>query len=295
MYSDTHFNFSQITQENGTDSGAQILSELAKHKPFFGLDVGFSAEDIYNRADNIKQCIDLMEDDEDKKCIERMIHFAAGIMGDTDSVENRFSYVENLEHTIIDFRASDNEFADRLVAIGAAGIDHDWESAEYDGRNHDWFDNQTIDDERNLFALQLTLAKKLNMPFVLHSRQGFKDTMDVIKAIKWNKGVIHGYSYSKSELDFFLDLGWYIGFSGSVTYSGKKMFNDMAEIVTYVPKDKILIESDSPYYAPVPLRNTSNNPCNITYIYEYIAAKRNISTHKLCDLVDDNCTKLFGL
>ena len=149
--------------------------------------------------------------------------------------------------------------------------------------------------ERDLFALQLTLAKKLNMPLILHSRKGFKDTSDVLKAVKWNKGVVHGYSYSKAELDFFLDLGWYISFSGSVTYSGKKAALDMAETVAYVPKDRILIETDSPYYAPVPLKNTYNNPNNINYIYEYVASKRGLTASKLSSIVDANCEKLFSL
>ena len=151
----------------------------------------------------------------------------------------------------------------------------------------------TNSDEIDLFALQMTLAKKLNMPVIVHSRKGFKETSDVLKAIKWNRGVIHGYSYSKSELDFFLDLGWYISFSGAVTYSGKKNASDMAEIIAYVPKDRILIESDSPCYAPVPLKNTVNTPANMKFIYDYIASKRGLPSSKLSNLVDDNFKKLF--
>ncbi len=295
MYSDTHINFWELSEIEGQDKCKEILTDMADNKPFFVLDVGVRSDDIYQRVERIRDCINGIEDDEKRAALDRAIHFACGIQGDLDSVENRFDYVENLESTILDFKNSDDDYSDRLVAIGDGGIDHDWDSAGYDGRNHDYFDHQTIDDERNLFALQLTLAKKLNLPFILHSREGFKDTMDVLKAIKWNKGVVHGFCYGKSELDFFLDLGWYIGFSGTVTYGGKNMFSDMAELVSYVPKDRILIETDTPYYAPVPIRNSTNNPCNINYIYEYVAAKRNISTHKLSDIVDNNCTKLFGL
>ena len=88
-------------------------------------------------------------------------------------------------------------------------------------------------------------------------------------------------------------MGWYISFSGAVTYSGKKAAQDMADIVSYVPKDRILIESDSPYYAPVPLKNTINTPNNMHSLYEYIASKRNVSTAKLSAAVDDNFKKLF--
>ncbi|MCR5607027.1 MAG: TatD family hydrolase [Treponema sp.] len=295
MYTDTLFNFWQITENEGIEEGTEILSEMAKSKPSFALDAGIRADDIYARVDRIRDCISAIENDENRRCIEKIIHFAAGIMGDSDSVENRFDYVENLENTINDFKSSDDEYASRLVAIGPCGIDHDWDSVEYEGRDHEYFDSHMVAGERDLFALQLTLAKKLNMPLILHSRKGFKDTADVLKAVKWNKGVVHGYSYSKSDLDFFLDLGWYISFSGSVTYSGKKAALDMAETVSYVPKDRILIETDSPYYAPVPLKNTYNNPNNINYIYEYIAAKRGITASKLSSIVDSNCEKLFSL
>jgi TatD DNase family protein len=111
--------------------------------------------------------------------------------------------------------------------------------------------------------------------------------------VKWNRGVIHGYSYSKSELDFFLDLGWYISFSGEITHVGKKGSQDMAEIIEYVPKDRILVESDSPYYAPVPLKNTANTPNNIIYIYDYIASKRHVPVTKFCSTVDENFKKAF--
>lgn len=295
MYTDTLFNFSQMSDDFGPEETASILERMAKYRPLFALDSGVSADDIWSRAEKYRQCVELLEDEDDKRTLNSMIHFCAGIMPDSDSVENRFDAVETLEKTILDFKSSDDPFADRLVAIGPCGIDHDWDSVEYKGRNHEYFDQQMIEDELNLFALELTLGKKLNMPVILHSRKSFKDTADVLKAIKWNKGVVHGFAYSQSELDFFLDLGWYVSFSGTVTYAGKKMGNDMAEMVSYVPKDRILIESDSPYYAPVPLKNTSNSPDNISYIYEYVASKRNISSRKLGEIVDANCQKLFGL
>ncbi len=293
MYSDLLFNFSQMTQDSGPDFGAQVLAEMASSKPLFAIDAGIKADDIWHRVDAVREAIQLIDDEDAQRIANQMMYFSAGIMGDLDSVENRYEYIETLEDTITSFKDSDDEYASRLIAIGPCGIDHDWDSVEYEGREHDYFDNSTISDERDLFALQMTLGKKLNMPVIVHSRKGFNETADVLKAIKWNKGVIHGYSYSKSELDFFLDLGWYISFSGAVTYSGKKGAQDMADIVSYVPKDRILIESDSPYYAPVPLKNTINIPNNMHYIYEYIASKRNVSTAKLSAAVDDNFKKLF--
>ena len=293
MNSDILFNFTQMIKDSGTGYGAQLLEEMTASKPFFALDSGVKVDDIWARVEAVKECIELIDNEEAKRLARQMIYFSAGIMPDYDSIENRYDFIESLEDTISSFKDSGDEFAEKLVAIGPCGIDHDWESVEYEGREHDYFDHSTISDEKDLFALELTLGKRLNMPVIVHSRKGFQETADVLKAVKWNKGVIHGYSYSKSELDFFLDLGWYISFSGEVTYSGKKGAADMAELISYVPKDRILIESDSPYYAPVPLKNTANNPNNIIYIYDYVASKREIAGSKLASIVEENCKRLF--
>ncbi|MCR4741384.1 MAG: TatD family hydrolase [Treponema sp.] len=293
MYSDLLFNLTQLIEDSDLDSVSQVLAQMASNKAFFALDSGIKADDIWHRVQTFQECLDLIEDSDLKKNASQMIYFSAGIMPDLESVENRYEYIENLEDSINEFKDSDSEFANRLIAIGPCGIDHDWESLEYEGRQHDYFDYKTVSDERDLFALQMALAKKLNMPVIVHSRKGFNETSDVLKAIQWNRGVIHGYSYSKSELDFFLDLGWYISFSGAVTYSGKKAAADMAEIIDYVPKDRILIESDSPYYAPVPFKNTINTPANMKYIYEYVSSKKGIPSSKLGNQIDDNFKKLF--
>ena len=295
MYSDSLFNLNKIIDQNGLDSTCDLFSRIADYKPEFLIDCGISSDDIYSRIKKFNQILEQIEDEQTKTTLKNSMYFACGIMPDLDSVENRFNAVEELEQTINDFKNSDDEFASRLIAIGPCGIDHDWDSVEYEGRYHDFFDNNTIDDERNLFALELTLGKKLDMPVIVHSRKGFKDTQDVLKTVKWNKGVIHGFAYNQSEVEFFLDMGWYISFSGTVTYAGKKSFTDMSDLVSYVPKDRILIESDSPYYAPVPIKNSQNTPENIKYIYEYIASKRNISSRKLSEIVDNNFRKLFCL
>ncbi|MBP3741640.1 MAG: TatD family hydrolase [Treponema sp.] len=295
MYSDSLLNLFQITEDLGLQQGVDSLIDMEENGVPFALDSGIHVDDIWARTARVEECLDLIDDETQKKHIQNMMYFTAGVMPDLDSVDNRFDVIENLENVINDFKESDSIFASHLVGIGPGGIDHDWDSVEYNGRNHEYFDYDTVNDEKDLFALQLTLAKKLNMPFVLHSRKGFKETSDVLKAVKWNKGLVHGFSYSQSELEFFLDLGWYISFSGSVTYAGKKAFSDMSELVSYVPKDRLLIESDCPFYPPVPVKNSTNIPQNIKYVYEYISSKRNISSHKLGEIVESNFQKLFGI
>jgi len=295
MYSDSLMNFYQITEELGLQQGADSLMEMEQNGVSFALDSGVHVDDIWARAGRVEECLDLIDDEIQINHIQKMMYFAAGVMPDSDSVDNRFEIIENLENVINEFRESDSIFASHLVAIGPGGIDHDWDSVEYKGRDHEYFDYDAVNDEKDLFALQLTLAKKLNMPFILHSRKGFKETSDVLKAVKWDRGVVHGFSYSQSELDFFLDMGWYVSFSGTVTYAGKKSFNDMSDLLNCVPKDRLLIETDCPFYPPVPVKSDSNIPENIKYIYEYISSKRNITSRKLSEIVDLNFQKLFGI
>ena len=295
MYSDSLMNFFQITEELGLQQGADSLMEMERNGASFALDSGIHADDIWTRAERVEECLDLIDDELQRKHVQDMMYFTAGVMPDLDSVDKRFETIENLENVINDFKAGDSIFASHLVGIGPGGIDHDWDSVEFQGRDHEYFDPDTVSDEKDLFAMQLTLAKKLDMPFVLHSRKGFKETYDVLKAVKWNRGVVHGFSYNQSELEFFLDLGWYVSFSGTVTYAGKKSFGDMSDMVSYVPKDRLLIETDCPFYPPVPVKGGSNIPENIKYVYEYIASKRNISSRKLSETVDSNFQKLFGI
>ena len=143
-----------MTQDAGIDYGAEIFSLMAKSKPLFALDTGMKADDIWQRASLVGEAIDLIEDESAKHNARQMVYFSAGIMGDLDSIENRYDYIERLEDNINSFKNSDVDFADRLVAIGPCGIDHDWESAEYEGRDHEYFDNSTIGDEKDLFALE---------------------------------------------------------------------------------------------------------------------------------------------
>ena len=148
--------------------------------------------------------------------------------------------------------------------------------------NHQWFENKNPHLE------------KLDLPVVVHSRKSFQHTMDILHSVKWNKGVIHGFSYSRSELEFFLNMGWYISFDGSVTFSGKNR-SEMEEMVSYVPLNRLLIESDSPFYAPIPVKGTVNSPENLKYIYEYIASKRKMQTLKLNEKLRNNMKKLFDI
>lgn len=296
MYADSFLNFYLTTQEFGLEAGANILARFGSHE-CLALDSGTFADDIWKRAELVSRCLDFFDPEKEANLIRKIkqsVYFCAGVMQTSENIEKGEQTITLLEKNINEFKNSENEFASHLAAVGPCGIDHDWESAENGGHRHDFFDRSTIIEERNFFEQELLLAKKLDLPVIVHSRKSFQHTMDILRAVKCNKGVIHGFSYSQSELEFFLNMGWYISFDGSVTFSGKNK-NEMAEMVSYVPLNRLLIESDSPFYAPIPVKGTVNSPENLKYIYEYIASKRKMQSLKLNEKIQNNMKKLFGI
>ncbi len=292
MYSDTHFHFHKLVEQNGLDAGSAILSAMANTNTYFGLDIGTECDDLDFRQECIMSSMYMIEDNSAREKIESFIHFSAGIWPDTDSIKNRDEALGKLIHNISLFTEDDSPFCDRLVAIGEGGIDHHWNPND---RCESDFDKALYEGEKELFSMQLDLARKMDLPFIVHSRDGFEDTLDVIKNMGYNKGIIHCFSYGIEEAKAFLDLGWYISFSGAVTYTKKSKIEEMMELIRYIPSDRLLLETDSPYLSPVPLRGQQNIPVNICHTYDYVAKARGISAEDLSNLVDSNSKLLFKL
>ncbi len=294
MYSDTHFHF-QKTVDDDYQKGAQLLSDMAENKPIFAMDIGTKCDDLLERQEHAALCLDAIENKERKAGAERMLFFSAGIWPDADEIRERDGCLEMLAEQMDEAAEPGTRFAKKLVAIGECGLDHHWNLSGADGRSKDDFDSSMLEGERELFEMQLLLAKRMRLPVVVHSREAFEDTLDCIKNINYDCGLIHCFSYGIEEARAFIDRGWYLAFGGAVTYTKKSKLYEMEELLRYVPDDRLLLETDSPYLAPVPLRGEVNNPLNIRYTYEFISAKRNISVQQLCRIVDKNCQKLFRL
>ncbi|MBR5097125.1 MAG: TatD family hydrolase, partial [Treponema sp.] len=176
------------------------------------------------------------------------------------------------------------------------GLDHHWNPSGVDKRAQDDFDASMVEAERELFMMQLELAKELDLPVIVHSRDAFEETLDCVKESGWGeKCVIHCYSYGLEEAKTFLDLGSVISFSGSATYAKKSQLEEKLALLRYVPNDKLFVETDAPYLAPVPLRGKPNNPTYIEWTYKFIAQARGIETEALCQIVDQNARRFFRL
>lgn len=169
----------------------------------------------------------------------------------------------------------------KVVAIGEIGLDYYW-------------DEPDREIQKKWFLRQLLLAREVDLPIIVHSRDAARDTLDIIKSEHRGEtgGVIHCFSYGVEMAREYLNMGFYIGVGGVVTFkNGKKL----KEVVEYTPIDRIVTETDSPYLAPVPNRGKRNTSANIPYIIEEIAHIKNLTPGEVEEITWNNANKLYRL
>ncbi len=167
---------------------------------------------------------------------------------------------------------------ERIIAIGETGLDYH-------------YDNSPRDIQKKEFANHLSLAEELKLPVIIHEREAVKDTLDILKSSKAT-GVYHCFSGSKETAKIALDLGYYISFSGVVTYKNATNVKDSA---AYIPADRILIETDCPYLSPVPKRGERNSSLNLIHTLEMVAELRGITVYEAAEITYNNAKKCFGI
>ncbi|MBR5032092.1 MAG: TatD family hydrolase [Treponema sp.] len=283
MFSDTHFHFKMMTEERGVD-GVEVLTTMAQRNCFFGLDIGTRAGDLKGRQLAVEKCIAGITDSTLADKARSFMYFSAGIWPDVDSIKDRDNQMKLLRDSIT---------PDSIIAIGECGLDHHWNPSGEDGRSEEDFDEQVYRGERELFEAHIELARELKLPVIVHSRDAFQDTLDCIKNIGYHNGIIHCYSYGIEEARAFLDLGWYIALGGGITYTKKSKFEQMQELIRFIPSDSLLTETDAPYLAPVPFRGQANSPVLVEHVFNYIAQARGITVDDLNATVDSNIKSLF--
>jgi TatD DNase family protein len=303
MYSDTHFHFKSLREdEEWTRAG--VLKKMAESGVKFALDIGTDCDDLTARQELFEKTFALMEsgasfDAASKNAAaacKNFVWFSAGIWPDPDSIKNRAACVETLKKNILASRNDSDPFKKKLCALGECGLDHHWNPSGVDKRAQDDFDDAMVQGERELFMAQLELAKELDLPVIVHSRDAAEQTVECVKESGYGERcVIHCYSYGLEEAKVFLDLGCVISFSGAVTYAKKSQMEEKVSLLAYVPQDRLLVETDAPYLAPVPMRGKANNPTYIEWTYKFIAQARGMEEAALCDAVDQNARRFFRL
>ena len=168
-----------------------------------------------------------------------------------------------------------------VVAIGEIGLDYYWDEPD-----------RKI--QQKWFVRQLELAKEVDLPVVIHSRDAAKDTLDIMKSMRHGElsGVIHCFSYTKEMAREYLNMGFYLGIGGVVTFKNAKK---LKEVVEYMPLEQLVLETDCPYLAPVPNRGKRNSSLNLPYVVEEIAALKNTTPEKVMEVTNQNARKMYRL
>ena len=170
----------------------------------------------------------------------------------------------------------------KVVAIGEIGLDYYWEK-----------DEKMRELQRKAFIKQIELANKLKLPIVIHTREAIMDTLEILKQnLVDKKGVFHCCPQNRELIKEGLKLGFYISFAGPITFKSSK---NAEEMINLVPDNRILIETDSPYLAPEPVRGTRNDCRNVKYIAEKIAKAKNISLEEVAKITMQNVRELFNI
>ncbi|MFC4620352.1 TatD family hydrolase [Camelliibacillus cellulosilyticus] len=169
----------------------------------------------------------------------------------------------------------------KVVALGEMGLDYHW-------------DKSPADVQKDVFRRQIALAKHLDMPIIIHNREA---TEDIVKILQEENaaavgGVMHCYSSDWETAKRCMDMNFYIGFGGPVTFKNGKLAKEVAQ---KVPMDRLLIETDCPYLSPHPFRGKRNEPARVRLVAEEIAALRNLPLEEVGRITTGNARRLFQL
>lgn len=168
---------------------------------------------------------------------------------------------------------------EKTVAVGEIGLDYYWDQPDREIQKY-WF------------RRQLQLAKEERLPVIIHSREAARDTLDILQE-EWSDtmtGVIHCYSYTRESAKVFSGMGFYFGIGGVLTFNNARK---LKEAVEYIPMEKILLETDCPYLAPVPYRGKRNSSLYLSYVVEALAGIKGISPGEVEEVTLQNAERLF--
>ncbi|MDR2739105.1 MAG: TatD family hydrolase [Treponema sp.] len=265
MLDEFYVRFSTQQRTPGEFPGTEALINGLFTEGFGGiLDIGTQAGDLPGRIAAFSR-------------FER-VRFSAGLWPDPKNIAGRRELVAQLEAHIAAVPAG------LVVAVGECGLDH-----------HQELPSGTALDkagETELLEMLLDLAGRLRLPIIIHSRDAPEETAAVLARHSEVHGVIHCFSYGKEEVRKFLDLGYYISFAGNVTY---KNASNLREALLFVPQDRLLLETDSPFLAPVPHRGKPANPGMVVENYVLAAELCGIGLMALGERIAENAESLFRL
>ncbi|MBV5105591.1 TatD family hydrolase [Mammaliicoccus sciuri] len=186
-----------------------------------------------------------------------------------DCTEERIQWIEKLsKHP-------------KIIGIGEMGLDYHW-------------DKSPKDIQKEVFRKQIALAKRVQLPIIIHNREATQDCVDILKEENASEvgGIMHSFSGSNEIADEILKMNFYISLGGPVTFKNAKQPKEVAQ---HVPLDRLLVETDAPYLSPHPYRGKRNEPARVKLVAEQIAELRGISYEEVCKATTENAERLFKL
>jgi TatD DNase family protein len=223
--------------------------------------------------------------------VTHIINIGSNLRGSVASVElagrypNVYAVVGCHPHDAKDFSAADVAqirslaAAPRVVAIGEIGLDY-------------YRTLSPQDLQQNLFRTFIRMARELDLPVVIHTRQASDDTLRIVREEKLSKAVVHCFSGDERFLKDCLDLGFYISFTCNITYKKAQSLRDLAKIV---PLDRLCLETDAPYLSPEGFRGKRNEPRFVRILAEAIAGLRGVPFEDICRITTNNAKQFFSL
>lgn len=241
------------------------------------------------------EAFDLDRDELLGKCQEQGIEYIVNVSASLDSVKTTLALAQRYPFVYAAVGVHPDEVggldeesfawlkeqcaSPKTVAVGEIGLDYYWDKEDHELQKY-WFQRQ------------LALAKELELPIIVHSREACADTLEEIKKAYTPelRGVIHCFSYSPETAQEYLELGYYIGIGGVVTFKNAKK---LKEVVKLVPVERILLETDCPYLAPEPNRGKRNSSLNLPYVAAAIAELKGMDTDEVIRITNENAKKLY--
>lgn len=186
-----------------------------------------------------------------------------------DCTEERLQWIEELSRH------------PKIIGIGEMGLDYHW-------------DKSPKDIQKEVFRKQIALAKRVQLPIIIHNREATQDCVDILKEENASEvgGIMHSFSGSNEIADEILKMNFYISLGGPVTFKNAKQPKEVAQ---HVPLDRLLVETDAPYLSPHPYRGKRNEPARVKLVAEQIAELRGISYEEVCKATTENAERLFKL
>ncbi len=169
----------------------------------------------------------------------------------------------------------------KVVAVGEIGLDYHWDEPEREV-------------QKRWFREQIRLARRVDLPMVVHSRDAAKDTLDIIKEEQASEagGVIHCFSYGVEIARAYLDMGFYLGVGGVLTFKNAKK---LREVVAYMPMDRLLLETDCPYMAPTPHRGERNSSMYLPLVVKAVSGIKGIPEEEVIAVTEANARRMYRL